>query len=197
MAFQYKPLRVDEIRLLRLRAGRKGSLCSFEMVHVSLRSHPTYAALSYTWGPPGDTHSILLNGTHFRIRQNLHDALEQITLAWKQHVGYGGYLWVDAICINQDPVDTKALDERAVQVGHMTSIYTQASKVLVWLGLPANDIDNKIAFRLMKRFEKRYRQIFDVPGSETYRGWLGIIALWQKPWWVRAWIYQEATIPEK
>ena len=41
------------------------------------------------------------------------------------------------------------------------------------------------------------KHICDVEGSATYNAWLGIIALWRKPWWTRTWVFQEATIPEK
>ncbi|OAP65524.1 hypothetical protein AYL99_01496 [Fonsecaea erecta] len=41
------------------------------------------------------------------------------------------------------------------------------------------------------------KRIFDsVPGSQTHRGWQGIVALWESPWWMRTWVFQEATVPE-
>lgn len=32
---------------------------------------------------------------------------------------------------------------------------------------------------------------------EAQRAWMGLCALWAKPWWTRTWIYQEATVPEQ
>ena len=229
MDFRYQPLKSDEIRLLQPLSHSSGPL-RYTIIHVSLTSKPLYAALSYTWGSPGDTHHVSLNGQRFPIRQNLYDALNQIL--GSQLVKR--YLWVDAICINQGE-NVEALDERSTQITLMRQIYEQAEKVLVWLGKPDNDANNRLAFRLLNIFEARYhrvlrkgrpyrpwwqqttvdpsaddmadfalslspandKNVFDVSGSQTHRGWLGIVSLWQKPWWARTWVYQEATIPER
>ena len=229
MGFRYQQLNPNEIRLLKP-ISRSSNALSFEIIHISLLSKPRYGALSYTWGPPGDTHTILLNGQPFPIRQNLYDALQQV----QSSKLIDQYLWVDAICINQDG-DDDALHERSLQITRMTQVYEQATKILVWLGKPENEANNRLAFPMMKVFEKGYRQmalkgrpyqpwwwphkartagqdvadfflnlrpandkkIFDVPGSRTYKAWLGIISLWKSPWWTRTWVFQESTIPEK
>ncbi|KAJ9603025.1 hypothetical protein H2200_012320 [Cladophialophora chaetospira] len=38
--------------------------------------------------------------------------------------------------------------------------------------------------------------VFDVEGSDTHNAWLGIVEIWRKSWWERAWILQESTVPE-
>jgi hypothetical protein len=228
MGFRYQPLDLNEIRLLKPLSPSSNSL-SFEIVQISLLSKPHYAALSYTWGPPGDTHGILLNGQHFPIRQNLYDALQQV----QSSKLVDQYLWVDAICINQGENDD-ALNERSAQINLMRQIYEQAAKIIVWLGKPENEANNRLAFPMMKDFEKRFRhmtkkarpyrpswwqhkrrtqgediadflltlsqavnkKVFDVPGSRTYKAWLGINSLWKSPWWTRSWIFQESTVPE-
>jgi hypothetical protein len=43
-------------------------------------------------------------------------------------------LWVDALCINQDDIP-----ERSEQVNKMGSIYTNARRVVLWLGEEADD----------------------------------------------------------
>ena len=229
MGFRYQQLNPNEIRLLKP-LSRSSNALSFKIIHISLLSKPRYGALSYTWGPPGDAHTILLNGQPFPIRQNLYDALQQIQCSKL----VDQYLWVDAICINQG-TDDNALHEKSVQITRMTQIYEQATKILVWLGNPENEANNRLAFPMMKDCEKRYRQmalkgrgyqpwwwphkprtagqnvadfllklnpandkkIFDVPGSRTYKAWLGVISLWKSPWWTRTWVFQESTIPEK
>ncbi|KAK0516572.1 hypothetical protein JMJ35_001175 [Cladonia borealis] len=216
----------NEIRLLKP-LSRSSNALSFEIIHISLLSKPRYGALSYTWGPPGDAHTILLNGQPFPSRQDLYDALQQIQCSKL----VDQYLWVDAICTNQGR-DDDALHEKGLQITRMTQIYEQATKILVWLGIPDNDPDNEannqLAFPMMKYFEKRYRQIalkgrgyqpwwwphkprtagqnvadfllnlhpandkkiFDVPGSRTYKAWLGVISLWKSPWWTRTWFFK-------
>lgn len=228
MAFSYSPLRSDEIRLIKP-LSRASEPLSFEIVHVSLFSKPDYVALSYTWGPRDNRHQISLSGRSLSIRKNLNDALQQIQSSKLVHK----YLWLDAICINQG-TDEDALEERSIQITLMKQIYEQAAKVLVWLGKPVNETNNRLAFPMMRYFRKLHnaglkkarpyrpwwwphksrthgedvadflrtiearndKRIFDVPGSQTHRGWLGIIALWKSPWWTRTWVFQEATIPE-
>lgn len=229
MGFRYQQLKPNEIRLLKP-LSRSSNALSFEIIHISLLTKPHYGALSYTWGPPGDAHTILLNGQPFPIRQNLYDALQQV----QSSKLVDQYLWIDAICINQGG-DDDALHERSLQITRMTQIYEQATIILVWLGKPENEANNRLAFPMMKDFQKRYRQvaskarpyrpwwwqhkprtagqdvadfllklhpaddkkIFDVPGSRTYKAWLGVISLWKSPWWTRTWVFQESTIPEK
>ena len=163
MGFQYQPLTVNEIRLLKL-LPQSSNLLSFEIVHVSLLSKPSYAALSYTWGAPGDAHSISLNRQDFPIRQNLHDALQQI----RSSRLVDQYLWIDALSINQGE-DEDALNERSVQITLMRQIYEQAAKILVWLGKPENETHNQLAFSMMKIFGKRYRHV--MKKGRTYRPW--------------------------
>ena len=77
MDFRYQPLSSHEIRLLKP-LSRSSHPLSFEVIHTSLFSKPRYVALSYTWGSPGNIHTILLNEQRLLIRQNLKDALHQI-----------------------------------------------------------------------------------------------------------------------
>ena len=150
MGFQYEPLASNSIRLLKPLRKTSTDL-SFEVVHMCLSSNPQYAALSYTWGAPGNTDYVFLGGHPFPIRKNLYDALRQIQESkWVE-----SYLWVDAICINQG-TDQGALRERSVQITIMKQIYEQAEKVLVWLGKPENKNNNQLAFDKMKYFWKTY-----------------------------------------
>lgn len=125
MGFRYRQLNANETRLLKPLSGSSNSL-SFEISHISLLSKPRYGALSYTWGPPGDASTVLLNGQSFPIRQNLYDALQQI----QSSKLFDEYLWIDAICISQGK-DDDALHERSLQITLMTQIYEQATKILV------------------------------------------------------------------
>jgi hypothetical protein len=163
MEFRYQQLNLNEIRLLKP-LSRSSSSLSFEIIHVSLLSTPSYAALSYTWGPPGDTHSILLNGRRFPMRRNLHDALLQIHSSRL----VDQYLWADAICIQQGE-NSDALKERSLQITLMRQIYEQAANILVWLGKPENEANNRLAFPLIKDFAKRYLRV--MKKGRPYRPW--------------------------
>lgn len=153
-----------EIRLLKIHPGTLNDkvCCSIEV--VSLDAHPHYEALSYSWGAPKpgpDDPEIILDGYPIKILGNLHNALRYLRYRPlddpsppREHgafidvndVGDGveikdpGHLsenvrgelrvlWADAICIKQDD-DA----EKIAQVPLMGDIYTNCSKVIVWLG---------------------------------------------------------------
>lgn len=163
MGFKYDGLDRDSIRLLKP-IRQKSKELSYEIVHVSLSSKPNYAALSYTWGLPGDTHHILLNGQVLPVRQNLHEALQQL----QESKWVDKYLWVDAISINQG-TNPDALQERSSQITLMKEIYEQAEKVLVWLGKPENENNNRLAFERIKYFKKIFMDSFKK--GHPYRPW--------------------------
>ncbi|KAH8883497.1 heterokaryon incompatibility, partial [Thozetella sp. PMI_491] len=83
-----------------------------------------YEALSYVWGPPNFSESISCHGVACKVTPNLLAALRRLRYTNKDRT-----LWVDAICIRQSDID-----ERIQQVSRMGDIYSQASRVLVWLG---------------------------------------------------------------
>lgn len=110
--------------------------------------HPPYIALSYTWGSlfsesRRPTPSQLLewciscDSKHLNVHQNLYNALlvlqERVPEAW---------LWIDAICIDQD---NKV--ERGNQVSTMDHVFAEAAGVLLWLG-PQDD-SSSTALHLM------------------------------------------------
>ena len=112
--FQYQPLarKVDSIRLLELEPKENEETLSCKLIHMPFRNTPVYEALSYRWGSPDVTSTILLNGAPFTIRQNLHDALLGLRRDHEPRV-----LWADAICIDQSN-----LEERKRQVRLMDAV---------------------------------------------------------------------------
>jgi len=145
--YTYSPLKDPRsIRLLHIQDAEfqlspvwgKQKVCTMETFPIS--EVPPYLTLSYVWQSPRlDNESVELykeqqewvlcddGGKPYRITigKNLYEALKRITQAKLQV----RYLWIDALCINQnDQV------EQASQVSFMDAIYTGCSKVLVWLG---------------------------------------------------------------
>src|SRR4051812_32626970 len=123
MPLRYKPLRSDEIRLLRNLPSRD-SLLHFSLESFPLSTAPPFWAFSYVWGDPKKTSRIVVNGHNFEATQNLvlalhthvNDILELRHEIDHPHTN-AEYLWADAVCINQS--DTK---ERAQQVLRMCDI---------------------------------------------------------------------------
>ncbi|KAI8630978.1 hypothetical protein F5Y19DRAFT_41698 [Xylariaceae sp. FL1651] len=86
---------------------------------------PSYHAISYTWGDANSMAWIKVNGTYMRVRQNCEDMLQQVF----QHESPQAYVWVDAICINQDNSS-----EKSRQVSKIGEIYRNAERVLACVG---------------------------------------------------------------
>lgn len=97
--YDYKPLDLtkQQIRLITLRPGPASSPVQCDLETFDIDSRPPYLALSYAWGPPPPTASILIDGKHFEVRQNLYDFL----LAFRNDEYNKEYIWIDQICISQ------------------------------------------------------------------------------------------------
>ncbi|KAF2006487.1 HET-domain-containing protein, partial [Amniculicola lignicola CBS 123094] len=173
--YQYNPLDPTHpsIRLLEVDAGDGVITC--RLTHHALDACPPYSTLSYTWGSTVATHSIVCSGSILRIGANLHDFLTQFQTFPRNR---RPLLWVDAICINQSDIP-----ERNDQVLRMRDIYSNAERVLVWLG--PEDEDTELVFdeihgRLiggLMRFEMKH--------------WHALYSLLSRPYWTRVWIIQE------
>jgi hypothetical protein len=140
---KYNPLREEknEIRLLTLVEGRNSAFVWCKLDHHSLSKHPPYTALSYHWGNPAITKTVMINEQKAQVTVNLEAALRQL-----EADGYSK-IWVDAICINQDDSE-----ERSRQILRMRKIYTQASEVVAWLGI--GDENSKVAMKFIKTVTK-------------------------------------------
>lgn len=107
---------------------------------VPLRTPKQFTALSYVWGSAQDTLPLHISphADPIPVTRNLHSAIARLARQRRGLAGGGGgcYLWVDALCINQE--DTA---EKNAQVALMGRIYALAQEVLVWLGNEADGDD--------------------------------------------------------
>jgi hypothetical protein len=79
------------------------------------------------WGELGKPNAdIFLNGQPYCVRENLFLALKNLRQTTTARA-----LWIDALCINQQDIN-----ERNHQVNQMGTIYSQAQRVVAWLGRP-------------------------------------------------------------
>lgn len=112
------------IRLLRLRHDSTPDSIECELTSSSLDCGTDYTAVSYVWGDASaGVRSVLLNGRPIPVGHNLWTLLLHLTK--EQHKGY---LWIDALCIQQTNVA-----EKNHQVAIMGQIYAGAKEILVWL----------------------------------------------------------------
>ncbi|UPL02766.1 hypothetical protein LCI18_013700 [Fusarium solani-melongenae] len=143
----YEPLNptIDEIRLLTLHPASQGDSTVFcTLSYASLATEiPEYEALSYVWGKPNLSASILLNHVNFHVTPSLASILSTLRLDNQTRV-----LWIDALCINQSDVQ-----ERSQQVALMRKIYSCCRQDIAWLGeLPDNDLEPEPACDNPHRF---------------------------------------------
>ena len=160
----------------------------YHLAAVDLSSRPSYDALSYVWGNGMTSELIDIDGAHLPISANLKEALHQL------NKGPSPAYWIDAICIDQETPS-----EKNWQVRQMTRIYENAARVFVWLGCRYEDSD--AAFDLLMSFGSPSREEeFDkaVIGSylsdEHTKGWEALASLLGRPYWTRAWTFQELIV---
>jgi hypothetical protein len=112
------------IRLLRILPGCRSETLKCELQVTDLVDSPQFEALSYVWGGPEPAAAVFCNGQAKKVTPNLGTALLRLRYDDRERL-----VWIDAICVNQDD-----LSERSEQVKLMRDIYSQAWRVVVWLG---------------------------------------------------------------
>jgi Heterokaryon incompatibility protein (HET) len=202
------PKESDGFRIFELLQPRINT--SSEEIHgnfhsARLSSHVEYEALSYCWGDPTRKHSIQIDGKPFPVTDNLYYSLRHL-----RHQDQSRYLWIDAICIDQQD-----FDERSHQVGLMRYIYNEARHVVVWLGAEAGNsrAGMTLAEQLLRAYHQRestrdsrmYQHlqdlgisaVYDLPefyGGDRYRAFFQIF---NRPWFERGWVIQEVATAKR
>lgn len=158
--FQYTDLPDDEphIRLLKIKRADEGKSveCDLSTWQVSLA--PPYNAISYVWGDPSSITTININGNGMTVRTNCDYVLRQAS--WYD---CNQYIWVDAICINQNN-----FHEKGSQVARMGSIYAEARHVLACVGRHADD--SEFFMREIRKNEGVYSSLSTAEVTKTHPG---------------------------
>lgn len=132
--YEYQPLDEDayEIRLLTLHPGPPDAELRISLDNNELYRHTfppkvlKYDALSYCWRSRDDLGHVFIDRSKqpFPVTRSLAEALSHL-----RNVDEPRYLWIDAICVNQND-----LRERSSQIKMKADIYKNANRVIVWLG---------------------------------------------------------------
>lgn len=174
--YHYKPLddSTSQIRLLRLLPSEDKIGPLRASLHTACLSPtpPNYEALSYMWGDTTMKYPLHVGDKILDITQNLFDALRRVRYPDEPRI-----LWVDAICMNQS-----CDEEKNHQVGQMFSIYSSASRVLIWLG--EGDQDSDYAMENLRNLHQTPCEFLKPSMIE---------AVEQRPWWSRIWTLQEGV----
>ena len=206
--FLYEPLSASHIRLVKLETLDPDDTIPLSETMIEIRTSffttsiletahvPTYVALSYGWGDPKLTHSIILNGFPFSVTRTLYDFLLHFSKPGKENTNVP--LWIDAICINQAD-----LSERASQVKIMGSIYSLASSVKIWLGEAsedsalAMDFVKELRIFLLRPPWRAYESstLWDKPSTTPGSpNWTALKHLMERSWFSRIWVVQEVAL---
>ena len=196
-SLSYTPLvtAAREFRLFLLASGDQNESIDGAILHVSLDDHPSYEALSYTWGNRVSLHPINVDGCTFMVTRNLLTALKRLRLPDQDR-----YLWVDAICINQSDIL-----ERNHQVKQMHWMYQLAERVVIWLG--EHSEDSRLAIHQLEMISNLdpkdcVSQLRGMTGSDRHlpmgpRFGKPIDSFFLRPWWSRVWVMQEVVWASK
>ena len=195
--FRYETLTENgSFRVVILLPGKyqDGLQCDFKTYQVS--SPPEYEALSYVWGTQSRAIPLLSDGKQIFITGTLDLALRRLRNPHSSRV-----LWIDQLCINQDD-----LDERSQQVQLMRDIYSNARRVLVWLGSDDN-MQAKRGKELIGKINKVWYvqmgsgcfpknedlELQGLPLREAL-AWKALEQMHENPYFERIWVVQECRV---
>ncbi|UZP35222.1 hypothetical protein NXS19_003038 [Fusarium pseudograminearum] len=154
--YSYEPVKPHQLRLLKF--VDYGTSVSAVLKTFSLHQPlPAYDSLSYTWTTNGDVLSkswnLVINKQQLPVLDTLRPFID--VLESKGQLLDDRWWWIDSICINQSDVE-----EKAQQIQHMQHIYSQASRVICWLGEESSD--SNIAMEFVKHLDKMSREKYHI-----------------------------------
>ncbi|KAH8882092.1 hypothetical protein GQ53DRAFT_847849 [Thozetella sp. PMI_491] len=195
--YKYRPLAPRQIRFFELFEGSGADPLMGKVHYTSLDAidRGSYQALSYVWGlAPNKLAAFSLD-----TGEGIVDITPSLHLALRRFRRPKGplWLWVDAICINQDDDMEKTL-----QLPLMSEIFRNASEVIGWLG-PDED-NGEQAMRILSGFcstpgsnaedDGKAKPDSTLPANPSKldsNHWDSVNKLFRRPWFRRVWIVQE------
>lgn len=171
--FKYAPLKSDrDIRLIHVPPAYKHDVGiigapGLSMRHINLTDSPSYTALSYKWGLPGETEIIIINHRSLSVQANLRPMIQALCSQTQSRS-----FWIDAICINQQDND-----ERGHQVMLMGEIYSNANEVVAYVsGKDHNKHDGSLHHTVaeihqLARAKSKRQQFNDYTDYTGYTGY--------------------------
>ncbi|PMD64854.1 uncharacterized protein K444DRAFT_554213 [Hyaloscypha bicolor E] len=202
--YKYKHLKDGQMRLLSLLPGPRDAELRGVVYHASLKDPGDFRALSYTWGTTDMTNSMWTPDGTIKLTLSLHAALKCV-----RHPKEPMVLWVDALCINQDENDQEARAEKAKQIRLLPRIFQNSTCVLAFLG---NDEQSDAALETLMQIQAKDAikensgewpdGLSKIPPSwdgqpiplQNDPIWTAIGALFERPWFRRAWVIQEVVV---
>lgn len=170
------------------------------LLHVSLDDDPPYIAISYAWGdhaPVGRFKSDQEGAADFEYNRAVSEIVNTLVPE-----GSNLYLWIDAVCINQQD-DT----EKGFQVALMGEIFRKARQVVIFLGEADEDTTTNmdLLYRAVPITEVDFPRIptqadiarfkaESIKAEIPLRAWLSVQTLVSRRWFTRYWVIQELAL---
>ncbi|KAH9206467.1 heterokaryon incompatibility protein-domain-containing protein [Leptodontidium sp. 2 PMI_412] len=146
-----------------------------------------YEALSWRWGDEKNgKYAVMIHKDgklhRKRVSETLGLALKYLRFEEER------FLWIDAICINQDKDD-----ERSSQVAMMSLVYAAATKACVWLG--EDDVESTMAIKFIREDINQLKNFDSLCKDQQHAPkWRSLLMLMQRPWFSRRWVVQEIVL---
>jgi hypothetical protein len=193
--YVYTPCRSNQFRLCRFVLDDDRLSATLETFPVD-GPHPTYSALSYTWGNADGVNkswAIRIGDAQLSTLGSLRSFFHSLRL--RGTLLDGTWWWIDSICIDQSNTN-----ERDEHVRRMGDTYQNAHSVVIWLGEESDDSDCAIEFlyhlakiHRSKQNHGNLRKIFSE--TEYDAKWAALKSFFLRRWWSRMWTVQESVIP--
>ncbi|EMC93640.1 hypothetical protein BAUCODRAFT_37339 [Baudoinia panamericana UAMH 10762] len=210
------PIDGDQLRLVGIQPGKPDAdvVCSLDVYTPKT----SYRTLSYCWGAVQNLRKIQLEGVKFQVTPSLYDALTHL-----RHDTETVWIWIDAICINQE-----SDDERSRQVERMGAIFGNSTKTTVWLGVGFDEQQRAVNFLnfcaqefvranggqadrvweysdsslrvpqlLLRNLKAKLLSATKASPMLKIDNWKAVGKLAERPWWRRLWVLQEAVLAKE
>lgn len=142
-------------------------------LHKTPRGSHLYEALSYVWGSTDKLQSIVIDNHELLVTTNLHAALRRLRDCFIERV-----IRIDALCINQE-----SKDERARQIQLISKFYSQAARVVVWLGDAADNTSDHALGTTRTAASIKSKSSLREPSVRRE-----VEKLLKRPWFRRIWV---------
>jgi hypothetical protein len=197
--FSYETLNKGDIRLLMLHPGCGETQLQAVVYRSPLLLANSFQAISYAWGNSELSHKLWTPDGDIKITASLDAALRCL-----RHEKQPMVFWADGVCINQN--DNK---EKAEQIRLLPQVFQRATCVVVCLGSDSNGdraMETLMQIRVhdvlamvgeewpkdLPMVPKSWKKSHMPPPNDPI--WLEIGALFERPWFKRAWIIQEVVV---
>ena len=196
--YQYAPLiGENDFRCFDLAPGHWEEPLRGEFTVLSLLDEPDFEAVSYTWSSEGPTTGLQCGRGVLIINNNVAVMLRRLRLQDRPR-----RLWVDAICIEQCNKQ-----EKSIQVQRMSQIYSQCSRLIIWLG--EEDLSTRDAIDLLHDLDAVVDKAWNLCGATwpTLESlfscgiphisdirWACFSTLLHNRWFTRTWVLQEVAL---